>query len=308
MAPAPGHVEALAEQGVLVVDLASAVADHADLVGSHIASDPQPSSGLFIHVPAGVDAAVPVDIFTRARAERVPPAHRTLVIVERGSSVQLLHGCSSPMYTPHTKRTDRVDLVVGPHASVTHTALQNWAANAATVATRRATVDEGGSVDFIEITLGAHQTATSIGVDLVGTQASGRITAVALAGPDQHHHLRCGFTHRAPETGAALHARAVAFGGGRISGGLETNGSPVSGHEDLLWHGLQVDDRSTLDLPSHAHLAELSADQRFQLRSRGLTAAEATVLAMTAFTDPIARSLPMEYAVEWERVVAQKGA
>ncbi|MEL6983058.1 MAG: SufD family Fe-S cluster assembly protein, partial [Actinomycetota bacterium] len=320
--------------GVIVGPLRDMAVAHPELVGRHLGSVVDPwldrvaalnaawwSGGTLVHVPAGVEVEVPIQATSDRRAATTGRFERTLVVAEEDSAVHLLQGCSAPVYSADPLRCTVVEVVVGAGASVTHTSVQNWSTNVTNLAIKRAVVGAAGRMEWIDGNMGAGRTVTQPGIVLAGPEATGFVRSAAAAGPGQRQQVGARIVHRAPQTTAAVEARLIVANGGRchhhgqITVGSSAAAARSSVHSAAMLVdrsasvGAEVDRRlarSDAVIEETAAAAGLDDSARVYLASRGLTGDQADALLLNGFLAPISRHLPLEYAVEWHRLVENR--
>lgn len=323
--------ERLERQGVVVCDLATAVADHPELVRPHLGTmlaidgdwlsalnASVWSSGSFIYVPPGVQIDVPLQSSLRIDSGIAGPFERTLLVADEGSTVHYIAGCSAPVYTADPLRSAAVEVVVGPSAHVTYTTIQNWSCNVFNLVAKRARVEADGHMSWVDGNFGSRITADRPTTWLAGPRATARALSVAYAGLGQHQHTGATMVHAAPETSSTVLSKLVSTDGGRSShhGLIRVDGEAGGCTSDLRCDGLVLDDRSIAEShPSteigagdaqvghEASVSPVAEEQLFYLMSRGLSRQQAVGLVVNGFIEPVTRTLPIEYAVEWTRLV-----
>lgn len=338
--PAPGGddeselTDAMRARGVIVGPLGAMAAAHPDLVRPHLGSVVGPgedrltalsaatwTGGTLVHVPPGVEVDVPIQATSARRAATAGRFERTLVIVGEGASVQVLEGCSAPVYAADAVRCSVVEVVVGPGARVVHTTIQNWSTNVFNLAIKRAVVGAEGRMEWVDGTMGAARTVTRPGIVLAGPKASGSVWSAAVAGAGQHHDVGARLLHRAPETRSSVEARLIAADGGRcrhralVDVGLGAGSADADVRCSSLIMGQESSADAALDrrirgrdasVEETVRAGRLDDEARAYLHSRGLTPDQADALLLNGFLAPVSRRLPLEYAVEWDRLVENR--
>ncbi len=323
--------EELERRGVIFCDMGTALREYPELVkpyfGRIIPIDDNRfaalnssvwSGGTFIYVPPGVRVDQPLQAYFRLSAERMDRFERTLIIADEGSKVTYIEGCSAPVYTPDSLRSAVVEIVVKAGAHVTHTTIQNWSANVFNLVTKRAVVEAEGHIEWIEGNIGSRLTMQYPSVWLAGPKASGEVLSVAYAGAGQHQDTGARMVHAAPETTSKVVAKSVSTNGGRSSfrSSVRVEDGADGCRSRVQCDGLVLDDDSVFDTYPDEEIAEsdartahnatvhkLDRGQLFYLMSRGLTERQAVGIMVNGFVEPIIRMLPMEYAVEWSRLI-----
>lgn len=339
--PGPDIVELppeLSDLGVIVEPLDAAVRQHPDLVRPHLGTvatigpaagagdlgaaaalnGAMWSGGTFIHVPAGVEIAIPIQATSRGRAASLGRFDRTLLVAGEGSAVHYIEGCSAPIYAADPLRSSVTEIVVGAGALVTHTAIQNWSTNVVNLVAKDARVEADGSLEWIDGNMGSRRTSTLPTTRLVGRGASATVRSVTMAEAGQHQDVGARMIHAAPATSSVVEARVIVDRGGVCShhGRIEVAASAAGASSAVAVDALVLDERSQVDthLDRHVEADDATVDERNasapldggQLRylaSRGLPAAKAEALLANGFIDPVTRRLPVEFAVEWNRLI-----
>src|SRR3989440_2301246 len=323
--------EDLERQGVIFTDMDTALREHPELVkqyfGKIIPKNDNKfaalnssvwSGGSFIYVPPGVSVEMPLQAYFRINAENMGQFERTLIIADEGSQVHYIEGCSAPVYTTDSLHSAVVEIVVKPSARVTYTTIQNWSNNVFNLVTKRARVETEGHMEWIDGNIGSRLTMKYPAVVMVGPKASGEVLSVAYAGPGQHQDAGAKMVHAAPETTSRILSKSISKGGGRTSyRGLVRVGEGAYGCKShVQCDALILDDQSVSDTyPSmeigardavvghEATVSKVADEQLFYLMSRGLSQEQAMGMVVNGFIEPVTRTLPMEYAVEWSRLI-----
>jgi Fe-S cluster assembly protein SufB len=323
--------EDLEAQGVLFCDMDTALKEYPELVkqyfGKVISANDNKfaalntatwSGGSFIYVPPGVEVEMPLQAYFRINAENMGQFERTLIIADEGSKVHYIEGCSAPVYTSDSLHSAVVEIVVKPSARVTYTTIQNWSNNVYNLVTKRARVEAEGHMEWIDGNIGSRLTMKYPAVWLVGPKASGEVLSVAYAGPGQHQDAGAKMVHAAPETTSTIISKSISKDAGRTSyrGLVEFKEGATRSKSFVRCDALLLDDLSRSDTYPYIEVAEKDAqvgheatvsrvgeDQLFYLMSRGLSEQQAMGMIVNGFIEPITRTLPMEYAVEWSRLI-----
>lgn len=324
-------------QGVILCSLATAVRDHGDLVERHLdsviardhgaADDEQTlvalnasawSAGTFIYVPPGVEVDVPIQRASRSRTGTRGRFERTLLVADTGSRVHYIEGCASPVYSADPVRSMVSEVVVGSQAEVEYTTIQNWSANVSNLVVKRAVVSAGGRMTWIDGNIGGQLTMTHPMVVLAGRGATGRVRSVTVAGRDQRQTVGARMVHVAPETVSEVVAKTVSRDGGRChhDGLILVEAEAVGATANVACDHLVLDGGPTIEPRLQRRIAapqvevverdtsvSLEQDQLFYLMARGLSRDRASSLVINGFIEPVIGDLPMEYAVEWTRLV-----
>ncbi|MEA3019483.1 MAG: Fe-S cluster assembly protein SufB, partial [Actinomycetota bacterium] len=276
------------------------------------------SGGSFIYVPPGVEVEMPLQAYFRINAENMGQFERTLIIADEGSKVHYIEGCSAPVYTTDSLHSAVVEIVVQPSARVTYTTIQNWSNNVFNLVTKRARVDTEGHMEWIDGNIGSRLTMKYPAVVMVGPKASGEVLSVAYAGEGQHQDAGAKMTHAAPETTSRIVSKSISKDGGRTSyrGLVRVEEGAYGSKSHVQCDALILDDHSISDTYPRMEIGEKDAEigheatvskvgdeQLFYLMSRGLSQEQAMGMIVNGFIEPVTRTLPMEYAVEWSRLI-----
>ncbi|WP_420619877.1 Fe-S cluster assembly protein SufB [Candidatus Poriferisocius sp.] len=323
--------EDLERQGVLFCDMDTALKEYPELVKEHFGTIIPPgdnkfsalnsavwSGGSFIYVPPGVTVEMPLQAYFRINAENMGQFERTLIIADEGSQVHYIEGCSAPVYTSDSLHSAVVEILVKKSARVTYTTIQNWSNNVYNLVTKRAKVEAEGHMEWIDGNIGSRLTMKYPAVVMVGPKASGEVLSVAYAGPDQHQDAGAKMTHAAPETTSKIVSKSISNGGGRTSyrGLVRVEDDAYGCRSHVQCDALILDEDSVSDtypymevgtrdaeIGHEATVSKVADEQLFYLMSRGLTQEQAMGMIVNGFIEPITRTLPMEYAVEWSRLI-----
>ena len=323
--------EDLERQGVLFCDMDTALKEYPELVKEHFGTIIPPgdnkfaslnsavwSGGSFIYVPPGVTVDMPLQAYFRINAENMGQFERTLIIADEGSQVHYIEGCSAPVYTSDSLHSAVVEILVKKSARVTYTTIQNWSNNVYNLVTKRAKVEAEGHMEWIDGNIGSRLTMKYPAVVMVGPKASGEVLSVAYAGPDQHQDAGAKMTHAAPETTSKIVSKSISNAGGRTSyrGLVRVEDDAYGCRSHVQCDALILDEDSVSDtypymevgardaeIGHEATVSKVADEQLFYLMSRGLTQEQAMGMIVNGFIEPITRTLPMEYAVEWSRLI-----
>ncbi len=323
--------EDLERQGVLFCDMDTALKEYPELVKEHFGTIIPPgdnkfsalnsavwSGGSFIYVPPGVTVEMPLQAYFRINAENMGQFERTLIIADEGSQVHYIEGCSAPVYTSDSLHSAVVEILVKKSARVTYTTIQNWSNNVYNLVTKRAKVEAEGHMEWIDGNIGSRLTMKYPAVVMVGPKASGEVLSVAYAGPNQHQDAGAKMTHAAPETTSKIVSKSISNGGGRTSyrGLVRVEDDAYGCRSHVQCDALILDEDSVSDtypymevgtrdaeIGHEATVSKVADEQLFYLMSRGLTQEQAMGMIVNGFIEPITRTLPMEYAVEWSRLI-----
>jgi Fe-S cluster assembly protein SufB len=276
------------------------------------------SGGSFVYVPPGVHVKIPLQAYFRINTENMGQFERTLIIADEGSYVSYIEGCTAPIYTSDSLHSAVVEIVVKKNARVRYTTIQNWSNNVYNLVTKRAMAHEGATMEWVDGNIGAKVTMKYPSVYLVGEHAKGEMLSVAFAGPGQHQDAGAKMVHMAPYTQSSIVSKSIARGGGRSGYRGEVRVDPTAHHaaNTVRCDALLVDPISRSDtypsidirvddveLGHEATVSKVSAEQLFYLMSRGMPEDEAMAMIVRGFIEPIARELPMEYALELNKLI-----
>ncbi|MDP4676670.1 MAG: Fe-S cluster assembly protein SufB [Actinomycetes bacterium] len=323
--------EDLEEQGVLFLDTDSALREHEDLFREYFGTiipvgdnkfaalnTAVWSGGSFIYVPKGVKVDIPLQAYFRINTENMGQFERTLIIVDEDAYVHYVEGCTAPVYSSDSLHSAVVEIVVKPNARCRYTTIQNWSNNVYNLVTKRAVAQRGATMEWIDGNLGSKVTMKYPAVWMTGEHAKGETLSVAFAGEGQHQDAGSKMVHAAPHTSSNIVSKSVARGGGRTSyrGLVQILEGSHGSKSTVKCDALLVDDISRSDtypyidvreddvsIGHEATVSKISDDQLFYLMSRGMTEDEAMAMIVRGFVEPIARELPMEYALELNRLI-----
>ena len=323
--------EDLERQGVIFCDMDTALREYPEIVrayfGKVIPSNDNKfsalnsavwSGGSFIYVPEGVEVEMPLQAYFRINAENIGQFERTLIIADKGSKVHYIEGCSAPVYSTDSLHSAVVEIVVKESARVTYTTIQNWSNNVFNLVTKRAVVEAEGHMEWIDGNIGSRLTMKYPAVVMVGPKASGEVLSVAYAGEGQHQDAGAKMTHAAPETTSKIVSKSISKDGGRSSyrGLVRVEDDAHGCKSHVQCDALILDEDSISDtypymeigskdavIGHEATVSKVADEQLFYLTSRGLTEEQATGMIVNGFIEPVTRTLPMEYAVEWSRLI-----
>jgi Fe-S cluster assembly protein SufB len=323
--------EDLDVQGVIFTDMDTALREYPELVKEYFGTVIPPndnkfsalnssvwSGGSFIYVPPGVKVEMPLQAYFRINAESMGQFERTLIIADEGAQVHYIEGCSAPEYSTESLHSAVVEIVVKNNARVTYTTIQNWYPNVFNLVTKRARVEAEGHMEWIDGNIGSRLTMKYPAVYLMGPKASGEVLSVAYAGPGQHQDAGAKMVHAAPETSSTIVSKSISKDGGRTSyrGLVRVEDGAHHSKSFVRCDALLLDDISRSDTYPYQEINEKDAqigheatvskvgdDQLFYLMSRGLSESQAMGMVVNGFIEPVTRTLPLEYAVEWSRLI-----
>ncbi|MFQ5742629.1 MAG: Fe-S cluster assembly protein SufB [Acidobacteriota bacterium] len=276
------------------------------------------SGGSFVYVPPGVEVEIPLQAYFRINSENMGQFERTLIIVGEGARVHYIEGCTAPTYASDSLHCAVVELVALPGSHLRYTTIQNWSKNVYNLVTKRAVAHENATVEWVDGNLGSKLTMKFPCVYLVGERAHGEILSVAFANTGQHQDAGAKIYHAAPNTSSRITSKSISKGGGRASyrGMVKVypgaTGSKVHVECDALLMDMESrsDTYPTMEIAEEqvqveheARVSKVGDEQLFYLMSRGLTEEEALVMVVNGFIEPFVKELPMEYAVELNRLI-----
>jgi Fe-S cluster assembly protein SufB len=321
----------LDSMGVLFCDMDTALRDHPDIVKEYFGTIIPPndnkfaalnsavwSGGSFIYVPPGVHVDIPLQAYFRINAENMGQFERTLIIADEGSYVHYVEGCSAPIYTSDSLHSAVVEIIAKKGSRVRYTTIQNWSTNVYNLVTKRAAAYEDAVMEWIDGNIGSKVTMKYPSVYMTGEHAKGEVLSVAMAGAGQHQDAGAKMVHAAPHTSSTIISKSIARGGGRTSyrGLVQVLEGSHHSRSTVKCDALLVDAISRSDtypyvdireddvsMGHEATVSKVSDDQLFYLMSRGLSEDEAMAMIVRGFIEPIAKELPMEYALELNRLI-----
>jgi Fe-S cluster assembly protein SufB len=323
--------EDLEAQGVLFLDTDTALREHEDVFKEHFgtvipAGDNKFSAlntavwsgGSFIYVPPGVHVDIPLQAYFRINTENMGQFERTLIIVDEGAYVHYVEGCTAPVYATDSLHSAVVEIVVKPGGRCRYTTIQNWSNNVYNLVTKRARAEAGATMEWVDGNIGSKVTMKYPAVWMTGEHAKGEVLSVAFSGEGQHQDAGAKMLHLAPHTSSNIVSKSVARSGGRSSyrGLVEVHKGAHSSRSSVKCDALLVDDISRSDtypyvdireddvtMGHEATVSKVSDNQLFYLMSRGLSEDEAMAMVVRGFVEPIAKELPMEYALELNKLI-----
>ena len=276
------------------------------------------SGGSFIYIPPGVKVDLPLQAYFRLNMANIGQFERTLIIADEGSQVHYVEGCTAPIYTTNSFHSGVIEIVVKKNARVRYTTIQNWSTNVYNLVTQRAMVHEGGTMEWVDANLGSKLTMKYPSCYLIGPRAHGEILSMAFAGKGQHQDAGGKVIHVAPHTSSKITSKSISKSGGRTSyrGLLKVYKDADDSRSNVVCDALLLDDKSRSDTyPSievdaedvtighEASVSKVGEEQLFYLMSRGLSAEEAMTMVVSGFIEPLVKELPMEYAIEMNRLI-----
>ncbi len=323
--------EKLEAQGVIFTDMDTALREHEDLLREYWATVIPPndnklaalnsavwSGGSFVYVPAGVKVEMPLQAYFRINTENMGQFERTLIIAEEGSDVTYIEGCTAPVYSSDSLHSAVVEIVAKPGARVRYTTVQNWSQNVFNLVTKRAVAHENATMEWVDCNLGSKLTMKYPSIYLLGEGAHGEVLSIAFAGDGQHQDAGAKIIHAAPKTTSSIFAKSISKDGGRSTyrGLLEVAAGATGARSKVVCDALLLDedsrsdtyptiriDESDADIGHEATVSKVGDDQLFYLQSRGLSEEDASKMIVNGFIEPVTKELPMEYAVELNRLI-----
>lgn len=276
------------------------------------------SGGSFIYVPPGVKVEVPLQAYFRINAAQMGQFERTLIIVDEGAQVHYVEGCTAPVYTTDSLHAAVVEIFVKRGARCRYTTIQNWSKNVFNLVTKRAMVEEEGFMEWIDGNLGSQITMKYPSVFLKGRGARGDVLSIAFAGAGQHQDAGGKAIHLAADTSSQIISKSISKDGGRTSyrGLLKVIKGAKGVKSNVRCDALILDEKSRSDtyptmqideeqvqIGHEASVSKIGEDQLFYLMSRGLSENDATSMIVNGFIEPIVKELPLEYALELNRLI-----
>jgi len=323
--------EDLGRQGVIFTDTDTAVREYPDLVREYFSTIIPPSDnkfaalnsavwsgGSFIYVPKGVKIEFPLQAYFRINAENMGQFERTLIIVDEGAEVHYVEGCTAPMYSTESLHSAVVEIIVKKHARCRYTTIQNWANNIYNLVTKRAVAYEGALMEWIDGNLGSRLTMKYPAVYMMEPGARGEILSIAFASHGQHQDAGAKVVHCAPNTSSRIISKSISKNGGRSSyrGLVKVENGAHKSKSSVVCDALILDPASRSDtypyleideqdvtIGHEASVSRIGEEQLFYLTSRGLSEPEASTMIVNGFIEPLIKELPMEYAVEMNRLI-----
>ncbi len=276
------------------------------------------SGGSFIYVPPGVKIDLPLQAYFRLNTPNIGQFERTLIIVDEGAEIHYVEGCTAPIYSTHSFHSGVIEIVVKRGARSRYTTIQNWSPNVYNLVTQRAIVHEEATHEWVDANIGSKVTMKYPSCYLVGKGAHGEILSMAFAAKGQHQDAGGKVIHAAPYTTSKITSKSISKGGGRASyrGLLKVYKGAVGARSNVVCDALLLDpesrsdtypyieiDETEVSIGHEATVSKVGEEQLFYLMSRGLDEEEATTMVVSGFIEPLVRELPMEYAVEMNRLI-----
>jgi Fe-S cluster assembly protein SufB len=323
--------EELGNKGVIFTDTDTAVKEHPELLREYFGKIIPPSDnkfaalnsavwsgGSFIYVPPGVKIEFPLQAYFRINAEQMGQFERTLIIVDEGASVHYVEGCTAPMYTTESLHSAVVEVIVKKNGRCRYTTIQNWANNIYNLVTKRAVAYQDSLMEWIDGNLGSRLTMKYPAVYMMEPGARGEILSIAFSSKGQHQDAGAKVVHCAPHTKSRIISKSISKNGGRSSyrGLCKVEEGATDCKSNVVCDALILDSDSRSDtypyieveeqdvqIEHEASVSRIGEEQLFYLMSRGLSEAEASSMIVSGFIEPLIKELPMEYAVEMNRLI-----
>lgn len=323
--------EDLERQGVIFLSPDQALQEHPDLLREHFGTIIPPednkfaalntavwSGGSFVYVPPGVTVDVPLQAYFRINSENMGQFERTLIIVDEGAQVHYVEGCTAPTYSSESLHSAVVEIICKPGSRVRYTTIQNWADNVYNLVTKRAVAHKEATMEWVDGNLGSKLTMKYPSVYMLGEGAHAEILSIAFAGVGQHQDAGGKVVHGAPHTSSIVTSKSISKDGGRSSyrGLVKVANGAKGARSKVVCDALILDkasrsdtypvmeiDESDVSIAHEASVSRIQEEQLFYLMSRGLSETEASTMIVNGFIEPLVKELPMEYAVEMNRLI-----
>jgi len=323
--------EHLKEQGVIFVRIEEGLQEHEELFREYFSkvvpirdnkfaalNSAVWSGGSFVYVPPGVNVELPLQAYFRLNVANIGQFERTLIIVDEDARVHYVEGCTAPTYTTDSLHSGVIEIVVKQGARCRYTTIQNWSTNVYNLVTQRAMVHQGATMEWVDANIGSKLTMKYPSCYLVGEGAHGEILSMAFAANGQHQDTGGKIIHAAANTSSKITSKSISQGGGRASyrGLLKVHKHAVGSRSNVVCDALLLDPQSRSDtypyieidedqvnIGHEASVSKVGEEQLFYLMSRGLSVEEATTMVVSGFIEPLVKELPMEYAVEMNRLI-----
>ena len=323
--------EHLAEQGVLFMSIEQGLREHPDLFREHFSkiipiednkfaalNSAVWSGGSFVYIPPGVKVEMPLQAYFRINEPNSGQFERTLIIVDEGAEAHYVEGCTAPMYTSDSFHSGVIEIIVNKNARFRYTTIQNWSKNMYNLVTQRAMVHENATMEWVDANLGSKLTMKYPSCYLIGERAHGEILSLAFASKGQHQDTGGKVIHFAPNTTSKITSKSISKSNGRASyrGLLKVHKGADNSKSTVVCDALLLDDESRSDtypyieidaknvtIGHEASVSKVGEEQIFYLMSRGLSADDAAGMVVSGFIEPLVKELPMEYAIEMNRLI-----
>lgn len=319
------------DQGVIFMDTDTALREHPEYFKEYFGTIIPPednkfsalnsavwSGGSFVYVPKGIKVDIPLQAYFRINSKKAGQFERTLIIADEGSDVHYVEGCTAPVYSTDALHSAVVEIIVKPHARVRYTTVQNWSNDVYNLVTKRTRVEAHGVMEWVDCNIGSQLTMKYPACYLVGDGAHGEVLSIAYAGPGQHQDAGAKIIHAAPYTTSRITSKSISKGSGRSSyrGLLKVQEGALYAKSNVECDALLMDEEARTDtypyieveedtasVGHEARVSKVSDEQLFYLQSRGLDSDTALSMIINGFLEPVTRELPMEYAVEMNRLI-----
>jgi len=323
--------ENLQKQGVIFLSIENGLQQHPDLFREYFSTvvpigdnkfaalnSAVWSGGSFVYVPKGVKVDLPLQAYFRLNIANIGQFERSLIIADEGAQVHYVEGCTAPSYSTDSFHSGVIEIIVRKDARVRYTTIQNWSTNVYNLVTQRAKVYAGGTMEWVDANLGSKVTMKYPSCYLMEPGAKGEILSVAFAGPNQHQDTGGKMIHFAPNTSSKITSKSISRGNGRASyrGLVKVHPDASSVKSNVVCDALLLNKESRSDtypyievdneevsIGHEATVSKIGEEQLFYLQSRGLSTEEATTMVVSGFIEPLVKELPMEYAVEMNRLI-----
>lgn len=323
--------EHLASQGVIFISIENGLREYPELFREYFSkvipiednkfaalNSAVWSGGSFVYVPPGVKVDLPMQAYFRINTSELGQFERTLIIIDEGAQAHYVEGCTAPIYSSDSFHSGVIEIVVKKNARMRYTTIQNWSTNMYNLVTQRALVYEGATMEWVDANLGSKLTMKYPSCYLLGENAHGEILSMAFAGTGQHQDTGGKVLHFAPNTSSKITSKSISKGKGRASyrGLLKVNKGSGNVKSNVVCDALLLDAESRSDtypyieideddvtIGHEASVSRVGEEQLFYLMSRGLSEEEATSMVVSGFIEPLVKELPMEYAVEMNRLI-----
>ena len=323
--------EQLAEQGVIFKSIENGLKEHPELFKEYFGkiipftdnkyaalNSAVWSGGSFVYIPPGLKVDLPLQAYFRLNVANIGQFERTIIIADEGSQVHYVEGCTAPQYTTDSLHSGVIEIMVKKDARVRYTTIQNWSNNVYNLVTQRAKVEENGTMEWVDANLGSKVTMKYPSCMLMGKGAHGEILSIAFSGKGQQHDTGGKVIHLAPDTSSKIISKSISKDGGRASyrGLLRVNKGNTNVKSNVVCDALLLDDHSRSDtypyievdeqdvnIGHEASVSKVEDEQLFYLMSRGLSEEQATSMVVSGFIEPLVKELPMEYAIEMNRLI-----
>ena len=323
--------EELIRLGVIFSDPETAFKEHPDIFKEYFGTVIPPldnkfaalnsavwSGGSFIYVPPGVKIDYPLQAYFRINSENMGQFERTLIIADEGSQIHYVEGCTAPVYSSASLHSAVVEIICKKNSRVRYSTIQNWSNNVYNLVTKRAIAEEGAVMEWVDGNLGSRVTMKYPSVYLNGEGAHGEVLSIAFAGDEQHQDAGGKIVHNAPNTTSKIISKSISKNGGRTSyrGLIKASKNATNCNSNVVCDALMLDEYSQSDtypyievdsdqvnIEHEARVSKIGEEQLFYLMSRGLSEEDASAMIVNGFIEPLVKELPMEYAVELNKLI-----